>query len=380
MPKDYYETLGVGRDASEGTIKKAYRKLAMELHPDRNPGNKEAESRFKEVNSAYEVLKDPKKRSIYDQFGHAGLGQGGGFSGDPSAYGGGFGDIFEEFFGDIFGGGRPGGGGGRGRSANRRGEDFRYDLTVSLETVMHGSEERIRIPSIILCNTCNGSGAPPGSSLETCSTCGGAGQVRTQQGFFSIARTCPACRGQGQINRNPCRDCQGQGRKRSEKTLTVRIPPGVDTGTRIRLTGEGGAGLHGATAGDLFIMIEVAPHPMFERYDADLLCQVPITFSQAALGGKLEVPTLSGRTRVTLPPGTQTGRRLALRGKGLPHLNRPGVFGDLVVEVRVETPVNLSKRQRALLEELAEISNNDTQPETSSFLDKVKDFLDKMSS
>ncbi len=380
MSKDYYETLGVERDASDGVIKKAYRKLAMELHPDRNPGNKDAESRFKEVNSAYEVLKDPKKRSIYDQFGHAGLGQGGGFSGDPSAYGGGFGDIFEEFFGDIFGGGRPGAGGGRGRGGNRRGEDFRYDLSVTLETVMHGSEERVRIPSIIVCNTCNGSGAPPGSGPETCSTCGGAGQVRTQQGFFSIARTCPACRGQGRIIRNPCRDCQGQGRKRSEKTLTIRIPPGVDTGTRIRLTGEGGAGLNGASAGDLFIMIEVASHPMFERYDADLLCQVPITFPQAALGGKLEVPTLSGRARVTLPPGTQTGRRLALRGKGLPHLSRPGVFGDLVVEVRVETPVNLNKRQRALLEELAASSDNDTQPESSSFLGKVKDFLDKMSS
>lgn len=376
MSKDFYETLGVPKDASEATIKKAYRKKAMELHPDRNPGNKQSEALFKDVNAAYEVLKDQKKRSIYDQFGHAGLGQGGGFSGDQG--GAGFGDVFEEFFGDIFGGG----GGGRSRggpSSGQRGEDFRYDLTVTLETVMNGSEERVRIPSIVVCTTCNGNGARPGSGPENCSTCGGAGQVRTQQGFFSIARTCPSCRGQGRIIRNPCLACQGQGRQRSEKTLTIKIPPGVDTGNRIRLTGEGGAGLLGAQSGDLFIMIEVASHPMFERYEADLLCHVPITFTQAALGGKLEVPTLTGRARVTLPPGTQTGRRLALRGKGLPYLNRPGVFGDLVVEVRVETPISLSKRQRELLEEFANCSGKESQPESISFMGKVKDFLDKMS-
>ncbi len=379
MPKDLYEILGVGRDAQEADVKKAYRKLAMELHPDRNPDDKGAESKFKEVNAAYEVLKDPKKRAIYDQYGHAGLGQGGpgGGAGDPGGFGGGFGDIFEEFFGDIFGGG----GGGRGqRSAGgaQRGEDFRYDLTVTLETVMNGSEERIRIPTIIICATCGGSGAKSGSGPENCSTCGGAGQVRTQQGFFSVARTCPTCRGQGRIIRNPCVPCQGQGRVRSEKTLTVKIPAGVDTGNRIRLTGEGGAGLRGATNGDLFIVIDVAPHPMFERYDSDLLCHVPITFAQAALGGRLEVPTLSGRARVTLPPGTQTGRRLALRGKGLPHVNRPGVYGDLIVEVRLETPVNLSKRQKELLEEFAACSDSESQPESNSFMGKVKDFLDKM--
>ncbi|MEO5339615.1 MAG: molecular chaperone DnaJ [Magnetococcus sp. MYC-9] len=379
MPKDLYEILGIGRDAQDADIKKAYRKLAMDLHPDRNPDDKGAEAKFKEVNAAYEVLKDPKKRAIYDQYGHAGLGQGGaggGFSGDPSGFGGGFGDIFEEFFGDIFGGG---GRGQRGATGAQRGEDFRYDLTVTLEAVMNGSEERIRIPTIVVCTTCNGSGAKAGSGPENCSTCGGAGQVRTQQGFFSVARSCPTCRGQGRIIRNPCAGCQGQGRVRSEKTLTVKIPPGVDTGNRIRLTGEGGAGLHGAKNGDLFIVIEVAPHPMFERYDADLLCHVPITFAQAALGGRLEVPTLSGRARVTLTAGTQTGRRLALRGKGLPHLNRPGVFGDLVVEVRVETPVNLSKRQRELLEEFAACSDSESQPESNSFMGKVKDFLDKMS-
>ncbi|MBF0371158.1 MAG: molecular chaperone DnaJ [Magnetococcales bacterium] len=381
-PKDYYETLGVTRESGDADIKKAYRKLAMELHPDRNPGNKSAEARFKEVNSAYEVLKDPKKRAIYDQFGHAGLGQGGpgGFSGDPSQYGGGFGDIFEEFFGDIFGGGRGGAGGGgspRGRGGRARGEDIRYDLTVPLDTVMRGSEERIRLPTIILCDSCRGSGARPGSGPENCTTCGGAGQVRTQQGFFSISRPCPACRGQGRIIRNPCTSCQGQGRKRSEKTLTVKIPPGVETGTRIRLSGEGGAGLHGSPTGDLYIVIEVAPHTIFERYESNLLCQVPITFPQAALGGKLEVPTLSGRARLTLPPGCQTGKRMVLRGKGLPLLNRPGVFGDLVVELRVETPVKLNKKQRQLLEEFARCSGEECQPDSFSFLDKVKDFLDK---
>lgn len=377
MPKDYYETLGVSRDADEKELKSAFRKLAMKHHPDRNPDDKEAEARFKEIGSAYEVLKDPKKRAVYDQYGHAGLGQGGagdaGFGGGPA---GGFGDIFEEFFGDIFGGRA----GGRGRPANNRGDDFRYDMAVTLETVMNGSEERIRIPTVVACDTCKGTGSKSGTGPETCSTCGGVGQVRSQQGFFSISRPCSACSGRGKIIRNPCTSCRGQGRQRSEKTLTVKIPPGVDTGTRIRLAGEGGAGLNGGPPGDLFIMIDVMDHPMFERYGADLLCHVPVTFSQAALGGKLEVPTLKGRARLTLPPGTQTGRRLAMRGKGLPHLNRPGVVGDLVVEVRIETPVNLSRRQKELLEELAECSEDDSQPDSTSFLGKVKDFLDKMSS
>ncbi|MBF0110202.1 MAG: molecular chaperone DnaJ [Magnetococcales bacterium] len=380
MPKDYYETLGVGRDASEDEIKKAYRKLAMQLHPDRNPGNKDAEAQFKEVNAAYEVLKDAKKRSIYDQFGHAGLSQGGGgggFSGDGSGFSGGFGDIFEEFFGDIFGGGR----GGRERGGGpQRGEDLRYDMTVTLETVMNGAEEKIRIPTIVECDSCKGTGAKPGSSPETCPTCQGMGQVRTQQGFFSIARTCAACGGRGKIIRNPCGACRGQGRKRAEKTLTVKIPPGVDTGTRIRLSGEGGAGLVNGPAGDLYILIDVARHPMFERYGVDLLCQVPITFTQAALGGKLEIPSLGGKARLVIPAGTQTGSRLALRGKGLPHLNRPGVYGDLVVEVRVETPVRLNKRQKELFEELASCSDDDSHPDSKSFFDKVKDFLDKMAS
>ncbi|MEO5334459.1 MAG: molecular chaperone DnaJ [Magnetococcus sp. YQC-5] len=377
MSTDYYELLGVPRDASDAAIKKAYRTLAMELHPDRNPGDKTAEAKFKEINAAYEVLKDSKKRAIYDQFGHAGLNQGGGFSGgDPSGFGGGFGDIFEEFFGDIFGGGRAGG----GRSGPQKGEDFRYDMTVSLETVMHGASERIRIPTIVRCETCRGSGSRAGSGPETCTSCGGAGQIRTQQGFFSISRPCPSCRGQGRIIRNPCQECQGQGRQRSEKTLTVKIPPGVETGTRIRLTGEGGAGPQGGPSGDLYIIIDVASHPIFERFGPDILCHAPITFPQAALGGKLEVPTLTGRAIVTVPAGVQTGKRLVLRGKGLPHLNRPGVLGDLVVEVRVETPVILTKRQKELLQEFEALSNQESQPESHSFLGRVKDFLDKMSS
>ncbi|MBF0589898.1 MAG: molecular chaperone DnaJ, partial [Magnetococcales bacterium] len=277
----------------------------------------------------------------------------------------------------VFGGG--GGRGGRGGHGPQRGEDFRFDLTVSLEDVMKGAEERIRVPSLLACKTCNGSGAKPGSRPETCGTCGGAGQVRTQQGLFSIARPCPACRGAGQIIRDTCRDCGGQGRQRSEKTLTVKVPPGVETGTRIRLTGEGGGGLKGGPPGDLYIVLEVKEHPVFKRFGVDLLCEVPITFAQAALGGKLEAPTLTGRAKINLPVGTQTGKRLVLRGKGLPHLNRSGQYGDLVVEVRVETPVNLNDRQRELFEELAHCSGEECHPDSQSFLGRVKDFLDKMS-
>ncbi|MBF0188537.1 MAG: molecular chaperone DnaJ [Magnetococcales bacterium] len=385
MSKDLYEILGVARDASDAEIKAAYRKLAMRLHPDRNPGDEEAETQFKEVNAAYEALKDPKKRAIYDQYGHAGLGQGGpgGFPGDGAGFGGaGFGDIFEEFFGDIFGGGGgPGGprGGRGGRGGAARGEDFRYDISISLESVAEGSEEKLRIPSIISCESCGGSGAKPGSGPETCAHCHGSGQVRSQQGFFSISRPCPSCSGRGQIIRDPCPECHGQGRKRSQKSLTVKIPPGIETGNRIRLTGEGGAGLHGGPAGDLYIVVEVKEHPIFDRDGPDLLCQVPITFPQAALGGKIEVPTLSGRARITLPAGTQTGKRFVLRGKGLPHLNRPGVNGNLVVEVRVETPVRLNGRQKELMEELAGTLENESQPDSTSFFDRVKVFLDKMS-
>ncbi|MBF0621536.1 MAG: molecular chaperone DnaJ [Magnetococcales bacterium] len=379
MPNDYYETLGVQRNASETDLKKAYRKLAMQYHPDRNPDNKQSEAKFKEVNEAYETLKDPKKRAIYDQYGHAGLNQqggggGGGFPGGGAA-GGGFNDIFDEFFGDIFGGGGRGGARGRGPGGAQRGEDFRYDLSVTLEDVMHGGEKRIRIPSIISCTSCGGSGAKKGTSPEVCTTCGGAGQVRTQQGFFSISRACPACGGQGRVVRDPCTACQGQGRTRSEKNLTVKIPAGVETGTRIRLNNEGGAGIQGGPPGDLYLVVEVKDHAIFAREGADLICQVPITFMLAALGGKLEVPTLTGRARISLPAGTQNGRRMVLKGKGLPYLNRPGVYGNLVVEIRVETPVNLNREQKDLLEQFARISDQDSQPESSGFFDRVKDFL-----
>ncbi|MEO5366604.1 MAG: molecular chaperone DnaJ [Magnetococcus sp. WYHC-3] len=376
MPKDLYDVLGVPRGASDDDIKKAYRKLAMELHPDRNPGNAEAEGRFKEVNAAYEVLKDSKKRSLYDQFGHAGLNPesgGGGFGG--GAGGAGFGDIFEEVFGDIFGGGRS----GRPRrpGAMQQGEDFRFDLAISLEQAHAGTSERIRVPSLITCGTCGGNGAKPGTSPQICGVCGGSGQMRTQQGFFAISRPCVTCRGTGQVIPHVCSECHGEGRVRREKTLTVTIPAGVDSGTRISLRGEGGSGRHGGPSGDLYIVLNVREHPIFERFGPDLLCHAPITFPQAALGGKLEVPTLNGRARITLPPGTQNGQRFVLKGKGMPHLNRPGVVGDLVVEVRVETPVNLNKRQRELLEEFAQCSGDDCSPESASFLDKVKDFFDK---
>lgn len=380
--RDYYETLGVHKNASEAEIKKAFRKMAMKLHPDKNPGDETAEAKFKEVNEAYEVLKDKQKRALYDQYGHAGLGQGMGgghpFGGGQQGDMGGFGDIFEDFFGDFFGGG--GGGGGRGRSRARRGEDLAYNLSVSLEDVAKGTEARIRVPSIVTCDACQGSGGKPGSGPETCGTCRGMGQVRTQQGMFAIQRPCPTCQGEGQIIRDKCGACQGAGRKRSEKTLTVKIPQGVETGIRIRLTGEGGAGLRGGPAGDLYIQVRVEDHAIFERDEANLIFRCPIAFPLAALGGKLEIPTLTGKAKISIPAGAQTGKKLLLRGKGLPHLSQPSFLGDLIVEIRVETPVNLNKRQRELLEEFAAESGVECQPESESLFGKVKDFLDKMAS
>ncbi|MGN7611861.1 molecular chaperone DnaJ [Magnetococcales bacterium HHB-1] len=377
MSKDLYEILGVGRSASDAELKQAYRKLAMKLHPDRNPGDQAAETQFKEVNAAYEILKDQKKRAIYDQYGHAGLGaEMGGGAGGFSGSAGGFSDIFEEFFGDIFGGGRGGGGGGR-QAGVHRGEDLRYDLKVSLDTVLNGREESLRLPTISTCEKCHGSGAKSGSSSATCPSCQGTGQIHTRQGFFSIARTCPHCQGTGKIIRDPCTSCRGEGRIRSNKRLSVKVPPGVETGTRIRLTGEGGAGKQGGPAGDLYIVIEVEDHPIFAREGANLLCQIPITFPRAALGGKIEVPTLTGRARITLPSGVQTGKRMVLKGKGLPYLSRPGLYGDLVVEVRVETPVKLNGRQKELLEEFERSLEKGSQPDSSSFFQRIQDFFDK---
>jgi len=378
--RDFYETLGVGRDASTEDIRKAYKKKVRELHPDQNRDDPQAEARFKEVNEAYEILKDPERKAAYDQFGHAafegGMGPGGG--GGPGAGAQGdfhsaFSDVFEDLFGDFMGGG------GRGRrSGVQRGADLRYNLRVSLEDAYVGKSETISVPGSVQCEACKGSGAEGGAQPQTCPTCSGHGKVRAQQGFFTIERTCPTCQGRGKIVKNPCRVCHGQGRVRKERSLNVDVPAGVDTGTRIRLAGEGEAGPRGGPAGDLYIFIEVEPHPLFERERLDLHCRIPVPMTTAALGGEIEAPTLDGgRTRVKVPAGVQNGKRLRLRGKGMPALQRPGQVGDLYIELQVETPVNLTSRQKELLREFeAEASNNS--PESKDFFSKVKEFWDSM--
>ncbi|RMG27454.1 MAG: molecular chaperone DnaJ, partial [Gammaproteobacteria bacterium] len=343
--RDYYEVLGVSRNASEAELKKAFRRLAQKYHPDRNPGDKEAEERFKEAKEAYETLSDPRKRAAYDQFGHAGVdpsmgggaGAGGGFGGAS------FSDIFEDVFGDIF---------GTGRASTRayRGADLRYDLELSLEEAVMGTTVRIRVPTYVTCKVCGGSGAQPGTQPETCPTCGGIGQVRMQQGFFSVQQTCPRCRGAGHIIQRPCSHCHGQGRVQETRTLSVKVPAGVDTGDRIRLAGEGEAGENGGPPGDLYVQIRVKEHPIFKRQDNNLYCEVPIPFVTAALGGELEVPTLDGRVNLKIPPETQSGRLFRLRGKGVKPV-RGGPVGDLLCRVVVETPVNLTPRQKELLRE-----------------------------
>ncbi len=342
--RDYYEILGVAKAASADEIKKAYRKLAMKYHPDRNPDSKEAEEKFKEANEAYEMLSDEDKRAAYDRHGHAGV--------DPSMGAGGFGggganfsDIFGDVFGDIFGGGQRGGG-----QRNNRGSDLRYTLELSLEEAVKGTKVQIRVPTLVGCEVCDGSGAKPGTHPETCRTCGGAGQVRIQQGFFAMAQTCPTCRGRGKVIKDPCNSCHGQGRVEKAKTLEVKIPAGVDTGDRIRLAGEGEAGANGGPAGDLYVQVAVREHEIFQRDGADLYCEVPISFADAALGGELEVPTLDGRVKLKIPEGTQTGKLFRLRGKGVAPV-RGGGTGDLLCRVAVETPVNLSKKQKELLRE-----------------------------
>lgn len=373
--RDYYEVLGVAKDADGPTLKKAYRKLAMKYHPDRNPDDEDAEAKFKEATEAYEVLGDAQKRQAYDQFGHAGVdGQGGagGFGGGGAS----FSDIFGDVFGDIFGGG----GGGRGRNRAYRGSDLRYNLELSLEDAVFGTSVKIKIPTLVSCKTCNGSGAKKGSQPVTCTTCGGTGQVRIQQGFFSVQQTCPHCHGAGKMIKDPCNDCHGQGRVEERKTLSVKVPAGVDNGDRIRLSGEGEAGENGGPSGDLYVQIHVKPHAIFERDGSHLLCQVPISVATAALGGELEVPTLNGRVKLKIPAETQTGKLFRLKGKGVAPV-RGGATGDLLCKVMVETPVRLNAKQKELLREFeASMKEDDNthNPQSRSWMDGVKKFFDDM--
>ena len=371
--RDFYEILGVNRDASDEEIKKAYRKLAMKYHPDRNPDNPKSEEQFKEAKEAYEILSDGQKRTAYDQYGHAGVDPQAGMGG---AGAGGFADAFSDIFGDIFGGGRAGGGGG-GRSNVYRGADLRYNLEVSLEEAARGSETRIRIPTMEECEPCNGSGAKKGTEPKTCPTCNGHGQVRMQQGFFSIQQTCPKCHGTGRYIPTPCPSCHGAGRIKTHKTLSVKIPSGIDEGDRIRLSGEGEPGVNGGPAGDLYVQIHLKPHAMFQRDHDDLHCEMPISFTTAALGGEIEIPTLDGGARLKIPPETQSGKAFRLRGKGIKGIRSIG-HGDLLCHVVVETPINLTDRQKELLKEFEEISQGNAQkhnPRAQSWLDKVRDFF-----
>lgn len=367
--RDYYEILGVSRNATEDELKKAYRKLAMKYHPDRNPGDHAAEEKFKEAKEAYEVLADQRKRAAYDQYGHAGVDQSAGFGGGGFNFSDVFGDI-GDLFGDIFGG-RAGGG---RRSQAQRGADLRYNLELSLEQAVHGATVEIRIPTLAGCEECHGSGARKGTKPVTCTTCDGAGQVRIQQGFFTIQQTCPTCHGEGRMNADPCPKCRGQGRVQHSKTLSVKVPAGVDNGDRIRLSGEGEAGMHGAPAGDLYVQVALKQHSIFTREGSHLYCEVPVSFTTAVLGGDIEVPTLTGQVKLHIPAETQSGKVLRLRGKGIPGL-RGGGAGDLFCRVMVETPVNLSRKQKELLQEFETSLGNDHTPKSRSWLASVKEFF-----
>jgi molecular chaperone DnaJ len=373
--RDYYEILGVQRDVTKADLKKAYRRVAMKYHPDRNPDDENAESKFKEATEAYEVLSDENKRSAYDQFGHAGVDQQGGFGGGGFGGGGSFSDIFGDVFGDIFGGG---GGGGRGRGGPARGSDLRYTLDLDLEDAVRGTSVKIRVPTLVGCGTCDSTGAKPGTRPVSCTTCGGIGQVRMQQGFFSVQQTCPNCRGQGTIISDPCGDCHGQGRVEETKTLSVKVPAGVDTGDRIRLTGEGEAGVDGGPPGDLYVQVSVKDHEIFQRDGKNLYCEVPISFADAALGGELDVPTLDGRVKLKVPHETQSGKLFRLRGKGVTPV-RGGSQGDLMCRVIVETPVNLSNKQKELFKELkASMKGDKNSPKQSSWFEGMKNFFGDM--
>jgi molecular chaperone DnaJ len=376
--RDYYDVLGVTKGASADEIKKAYRQKAKELHPDRNQDNPDAEAQFKEANEAYEVLKDADKKAAYDRFGHAAF-EGGMGGGGPrgGAYPGGdfasaFSDVFDDLFGDFMG---RGGAGGRQRAT--RGSDLRYNLRISLEEAYKGLQKTIKVPTSVTCEVCHGSGSEAGAEPTTCPTCSGMGKVRAQQGFFTVERTCPTCGGLGQIIKNPCKACAGAGRVQKDRSLSVNIPQGVETGTRIRLAGEGEAGLRGGPTGDLYIFIEVADHPIFQRDGANLFCRVPVSMTEAALGGDIEVPTIDGgRSRVKVPEGSQSGKQMRLRGKGMPAL-RGGSWGDMFIELAVETPVNLTARQKELLREFDRLSEENN-PESKNFFSKVKSFWDGM--
>ncbi len=378
--RDYYEVLGVAKGASADEIKKAYRSKVKDLHPDRNKDNPNAEAQFKEVGEAYDVLKTDDKKAAYDRYGHAafegGMGggrPGGGMGGGQGDFSSAFSDVFDDLFGDFMG--QRGGGGGGRRAA--RGADLRYNLRISLEDAFSGMQKSITVPASVQCDSCDGSGAEGGAEPSTCPTCSGMGKVRAQQGFFTVERTCPTCSGMGQIVKNPCKKCRGAGRVEKERTLSVNIPAGVETGTRIRLAGEGEAGMRGGPSGDLYIFIEVADHELFERDGPNLFCRVPVSMTTAALGGNIEVPTIDGgRGRVQIPAGSQSGRQMRLRGKGMPPLRGGGV-GDMIIELAVETPVNLTSRQKELLQEFAgEAQNNN--PESSNFFSSVKSFWDSM--
>ncbi len=378
--EDFYEVLGVGRDASTDQIKKAYRKLAMKHHPDRNPDNKEAEKRFKEITGAYEILKDDQKRAAFDRFGHAAFEQGGmgngagGFGG--AGFASGFADVFDEMFGDFI----HGGGGGRGRTGGAgRGGDLRYNLETTLEDAFRGKTVEIRIPTSVPCDACKGTGSAGGVAPSTCPTCRGHGRVRTQSGFFTVERVCVTCQGQGQVIKAPCKTCGGSGRLRKEKTLSVNIPPGVEDGTRIRLSGEGEAGLRGAPAGDLYIFLSVRAHKLFRRDGADIHCRVPILMTAATLGGTIDIPAIDdSRARITIPAGTQTGQQFRLKGRGMAVL-RSKARGDMFVQVSVETPINLSKKQKELLRQFEnEISQEQQSPESHGFFSKVKDIWEDL--
>src|ERR1700761_5325879 len=371
----YYEMLAVERTASDGEIKTAFRKQAMECHPDRNPGDKTAEHRFKEINEAYEVLKDPDKRAAYDRFGHAAFEQG--MGGQPG-FGAEFGTTFSDLFEGIFG--MSSGRGGRSSTGRERGADLRYNMEITLQEAFAGKNAQIRIPTSVTCEACSGSGAKAGTKPKTCPTCGGQGRVRHAQGFFTLERTCPNCHGRGQSIDSPCASCAGSGRVTRERTLAVNIPAGVEDGTRIRLSGEGEAGVRGGPPGDLYIFLSMASHPFFQREGADLHCRVPVSMVMAAMGGDCEVPTIDGaKTKVKVPEGTQSGRRFRLQGKGMPVL-RTRQHGDMYVQVVVETPQKLSKKQRELLAEFDRLSSVETHPESSGFLGKVKEFLDGLGS